>query len=320
MADAEKTCEQFVYYVEVSGHCNLRCPSCPNGNYAEVQPKGYISLGLYREVLKKIAAESPGRETVLYLLNWGEPTLHPELPRLIEMARELGLRPHLSSNLAAPKNLKDIVKAGPASLRISISGYFPETYARTHAPGDVWMVKSNVYRLRSFMDQSGADFPVSFFYHKYRHNLDADFKKMAELAAEVRFPLTALWAQYFPLEKLLGYYAGNPDPGDQPLLDLMVVTPEEFRGVSLARRDACPDCVLRASQMCVDFDGAVSLCCASYDRKHFLEGTFLDLTHRDLQAQKYRHPLCGLCRREGCDITYVYGGLEALNDLALAKI
>jgi pyruvate-formate lyase-activating enzyme len=312
----------FIYFVEVSGFCNLRCPSCPNGNSAreEATATGYMSVELFAALLEKIQAESPGRETQLYLFNWGEPFLHPELPRLVEMARERGLPAHLSSNLAAPKNLRDVIKARPGSLHISLSGYFPQTYGRTHAPGDVWLVKSNIYRLRSCLDSLGLDLPVSFFYHKYRHNLGEDLRKMAELAAEVRFPLQALWANFFPVEKLLAYYAGEVSPADRGVLDLMVLHPHDFRAVSLRHRGEFPDCNLRAQQMCLDVNGAVSLCCASYARKHYLSGSFLDQTHQVLQAQKYQHPLCGQCREQGCDITYQYGGLEDLNALALTRI
>lgn len=316
---AGKTEDYFVYYVEVSGHCNYRCPSCPNGNYPQPQAKGYMPLDLYGAILEKIAKTSPGRSTILYLFNWGEPTLHPELPRMIEMARALGLAPHLSSNLAAPKNLKDIVRARPASFRISLSGYDQETYSQTHRPGDIGQVKANVQALRAHLDAQREGFPVEFFYHKYRHNLGGDLRKMAAWAAELRFALTALWAQYMPVEKLLAYYEGNPDPGDLPLLELLAITPEEFRQVSLAQRPKYPDCDLRARQMCIDFDGAVSLCCAAYDRKNFLSGGYLDRPHEELQRQKYQHPLCTGCMQHGCDVTYVYGGLEELNRLAERK-
>ncbi|MEW6515393.1 MAG: radical SAM protein [candidate division FCPU426 bacterium] len=316
---AGKTEDYFVYYVEVSGLCNYRCPSCPNGNYPRPQAKGYMPLDLYGAILEKIAKTSPGRSTILYLFNWGEPTLHPELPRMIEMARALGLAPHLSSNLGAPKNLREIVRARPASFRISLSGYFQETYAQTHQPGDIEQVKANVRALHSHLDEQRGGFPVEFFYHKYRHNLGRDLLKMKEWAAELRFALTALWAQYMPVEKLLAYYDGNPDPKDRPLLELLAITPEEFRQVSLALRPGHPDCDLRARQMCIDFDGAVSLCCASYDRSNFLAGGYLDCSHEELQQQKYRHPLCARCLREGCDVTYVYGGLKELDALVERK-
>ncbi len=318
----KKATDVSIYNVEVSGFCNLHCPSCPRGNYAgsHDQPKGYMSPELFSAILDKIVTESPGYEPYLTLFNWGEPTLHPELPRLIEIARAKGLAPHLSSNLAAPKNLKDIVKARPASLRISLSGYYPKTYKLTHAPGDVRLVISNVYRLRAHLDSLGIKVPVHFCYHKYRHNLGADFKKISELAAAVQFELLPIWAQFCPLEKLLDYYAGVVLPADQAILELMVIKPNDFRAVSLRHRAEYPDCFLRSHQMTIDFDGSVALCCAVYDRKNYLEGFFLDHQQADFQEQKYQHALCGCCRQAGADITYIYGALEELNAIALTRI
>jgi MoaA/NifB/PqqE/SkfB family radical SAM enzyme len=318
----QKTMDLFVYYVEVSGFCNLRCPSCPNGNSTgESAPaSGYMPHELYTALLEKMRAESPGRETQLYLFNWGEPFLHPELPRFIETARGFGFQPHLSSNLAAPKNLREVILARPGSLRISLSGTSPETYAMTHPPGDVNRVLENARRVRSVLDEAGLDLPVHFLYHKYRHNLGEDFRRLKDLGAALGFPVFAVWAQFLPLEKLLDYYAGEVAPADRNVLDLMVLKPEDFRAVSLPHRPQHPDCPLRTGQMCLDVRGEVALCCAAYARENYLRGSFLDLPHRELQVQKYAHPLCARCRAQGCDLTYLYGGREELDALACSRI
>jgi hypothetical protein len=52
-----------VFWIDIVGTCNLRCPSCPVGNYREadfagaVRRRGFMNFGYFREVLAKIERE-----------------------------------------------------------------------------------------------------------------------------------------------------------------------------------------------------------------------------------------------------------------------
>ena len=47
----------FIYWVEIVGACNLRCPTCPQGNFLEPEfsvgrnPTGFMELALYKKIL-----------------------------------------------------------------------------------------------------------------------------------------------------------------------------------------------------------------------------------------------------------------------------
>ena len=73
----------FYYYIDIVGSCNLRCPSCPVGNYAAQMPKGLMRLDKYKQIVEKIIAEHPGERIFIDLYNWGEPILHKQLPEII---------------------------------------------------------------------------------------------------------------------------------------------------------------------------------------------------------------------------------------------
>lgn len=66
---------------DITEHCNLRCPTC----FADSAP-GLTGVASVEDVLANVdarLAREDGRLDVL-MLSGGEPTLHPELPRLLE--------------------------------------------------------------------------------------------------------------------------------------------------------------------------------------------------------------------------------------------
>ncbi|MCD5408890.1 radical SAM protein, partial [Candidatus Bipolaricaulota bacterium] len=68
--------------VEITQRCNLRCPYCD-------QPKSDrdMPVAQFARLLDELVEE--GIEAVA--LGGGEPTLHPDLPALLEAARRRGL-------------------------------------------------------------------------------------------------------------------------------------------------------------------------------------------------------------------------------------
>ena len=80
----------FYYLVDVVGTCNLRCPSCPVGNYETPAVKGLMDFAYFEKLVLKAEAEVPGKRLFFDLYNWGEPALHPELPKFIAFLRRRG--------------------------------------------------------------------------------------------------------------------------------------------------------------------------------------------------------------------------------------
>jgi len=306
--------ECFSYFLDITSACNLRCPTCPHGQKSRQGFKpAVMPVELFQAIVEKIRSETPCPETYLHLYNWGEATLHPELPRFIEIARAAGLPPNLSSNLAHPRDLTGMVRARPRSLRISLSGNYPQTYGVTHFPGSIWMVKSNAYRLRALMEQHQIDFHVEFFFHQYRGQTD-DLERVRALAKELSFRVIAAWAFLMPLERLLEFAAGSAGPEEEALLQRFRVDPRQALRVSRQQRERFQDCPLRSHSMAINADGTVGLCCATYDQTNQAPRSFLDLSHEEIQAWRYRHPLCEQCQAQGADIYYGYGAQKEIEE------
>ncbi len=293
--------ETYVYTLDIASSCNLRCPSCPVGNFAGAErPRKFMSLDLFQRILAKIAAESPVAAPQIWLYNWGEPLLHADLPAMVRAVRERGFCCHLSSNLNVESGLKELIKSDPSELKVSLSGFTPESYALSHAKGDLMLVKSNLYRLRKYLDHYQASTRVWVGHHLYRHN-HAQRPEVERLCAELGFGYQPTQAFYQPLEKLMALVEGDARVAAEPILDQLLVRPEAQAAFLRAHRQPGYDCELRYNQTVIDADGGVALCCNLYDGNNRLGMAFLDHPHAAIEARKYAQPLCVKCRALGLD-------------------
>ena len=90
--------------------CNLCCPYCHNPGLvvpdetAESLPEG--------ELLRFLSSRIGKLDGVC--VSGGEPTIHPELPALLSMIRELGFQVKLDTNGTNPRMLYEILRDGLA--------------------------------------------------------------------------------------------------------------------------------------------------------------------------------------------------------------
>ncbi len=88
--------------------CNLRCPFCHNREI--VQSPGSMEEVPFEEV------ENYVRDNVEFLdgivVTGGEPTIHPDLPKLLSRLKALGTKVKLDTNGTNPDMLEDVLEAG----------------------------------------------------------------------------------------------------------------------------------------------------------------------------------------------------------------
>jgi len=287
----------YEYVIDIVGSCNLRCPSCARGNFGTQPPPGLMSPEKFKEIVAKILRESPG-VNVISLYNWGEPLLHPKLPEIISTLREHKIFSSFSSNLNIERDLKPILMAKPDMLKVSLSGFYQETYSKGHARGDIRLVKSNLYRLRYLMDKYHPDLNVEVIFHKYKYNLERDYHKVKELCEELNFIFASCFAYMMPVEKVIAYSQGEMSEQDRVIADALLV---EINGaLKEARQRKKTGCSLLEKQVLVNWDGSVSLCCASFDPAiTVVEKDFLQVPVADIRRSKNKNPLCGSCMKTG---------------------
>lgn len=77
-------------YVEITNICNMHCSFCHGHNRAPKQ----MTETEYARVLEQLS----GKTQYIYHHLMGEPLIHPLLPRFIQMARQAGFHPMITTN------------------------------------------------------------------------------------------------------------------------------------------------------------------------------------------------------------------------------
>ncbi len=100
-------------YLEITDVCNLRCEFCPGTR----REKRFLTP----EEFSLLAGRIRPHTRYLYLHLMGEPLLHPQLPRLLEMADGLGFRVMITTNGVLLPQRAELLCESPAVERVSVS-------------------------------------------------------------------------------------------------------------------------------------------------------------------------------------------------------
>ena len=100
-------------YLEITNVCNLACCFCPGTR----RTKGFLSP----ENFRTLAARLRPHTQYLYLHLMGEPLLHPQLGKLLEICRELAFRAMITTNGTLLPKAGAVLLQSPAVEKVSIS-------------------------------------------------------------------------------------------------------------------------------------------------------------------------------------------------------
>src|ERR1043166_7778035 len=98
-----------------------------------------------------------------------------------------GLVCPLSSNLNVLREPEALLAEHPDYLRVSVSGFTQEIYARGHREGDIERVKHNMGRLAAARDAVQSNTHIEVYYHRYADNAH-ELPLMQDFAASLGFP------------------------------------------------------------------------------------------------------------------------------------
>lgn len=105
-----------IYQIELSNYCNLTCRYCPHPN--QKRQKGFMELSTFKKV---VALAKKCGQSMLYLHNFGEVVLHPNLAEFIAYAKEEGIECSFFTNgvLFTEELIKILYSAGLRKISIS---------------------------------------------------------------------------------------------------------------------------------------------------------------------------------------------------------
>ncbi|MGA2168552.1 MAG: radical SAM protein [Terracidiphilus sp.] len=112
--------------VLLTTRCNLRCPYC----FAQEKLSDGQKLTMSMADVEKVIAFLKRSNHPFFRAMGGEPTLHPEFPRILKMALESGLRVDLLSNATWPESYNDLFqRTSPRRLVFLLNVDHPDRYA-----------------------------------------------------------------------------------------------------------------------------------------------------------------------------------------------
>lgn len=292
--------KRFKYLIDVVGTCNLRCTTCPVGNFQRsdfsgaLRTKGFMPVERFRHILDKIISESQERDHQpwVFLYNWGEPFLHPDFPELIKLLKERGIEYGVSSNLSSDIDFTPILDFPPEHFRISLSGSSQITYERNHKAGSLHLVKSNLYKLAHLIRKKRVELMPTIAYILFRDNLFEAFE-FAKLSQELAFHFHPNLGYLMPLEKMLQLTFAQPSQEDRSTLERLLISPAEL--MAIGAFDTNRNCSLLADEIVINHDGSVAQCCAVYDPAYFVASDFLQTPLAELQKIREQASVCTTC-------------------------
>lgn len=295
--------------IEVVGTCNLRCPSCPVGNYGDNRwsgnTKGVMEPELFLKIMQKVRTDFNPLETCIALYSWGEPLIHPKIGKLVEIAKSTGFKVNLSSNLNYIRHLPDALAAGVDEIVVSLSGMHADTYETTHRGGNVENLIANLRelaRLRSLLTSPPP--PVFVNFHLYRHNLGRDLKEITELCRELDFTVLTNIAFFMPIEKMIGIAEGKIDARPPATVANLFIVPIEEQLRISAHLPPSSHCDLRDNRLDIDIDGSVKLCCSVFEKSWNVAESYLETSFSEIQRRRFASNLCKSCISRGIDKIY----------------
>ncbi len=100
-------------YVEITNVCNLRCSFCPGTK----RRQRFMTVEEFCSIAEKLR----GTVQYLYLHVMGEPLLHPELPKILSAAEELGFRVCVTTNGTLLEKAGETLLSCPNLHKVSVS-------------------------------------------------------------------------------------------------------------------------------------------------------------------------------------------------------
>lgn len=291
----------YVYAIDIVGGCNLRCPTCPVSNQSGM-PKGLMSAKLFDDILSKITREWPTHKPDIWLFNWGEPLLHPHIAHFITQIKAAGLTSFISSNLNIGLRIDEVMQASPDQFKVSLSSLRQEIYSRTHERGDIKQVIQNLTALAKARDKYHAHTDIWIGHHLYTDTQE-ESNAISALAKSLGFGYRASHAIIAPVEKSLRFI-NNPDETlSSELQTRLIKKPITITQELATQRSGNKDCELRFNMTSINYDGSISLCCATIQSLQQGVTSFLNHSKDEIESLKYKHPFCNTCMTQNLHVT-----------------
>jgi MoaA/NifB/PqqE/SkfB family radical SAM enzyme len=266
-----------------TNHCNLQCPLCPTGQGRMDRAIGFMDVDKF----KLIIDENYKYLFEVDLYNWGEPLLHKDIYEMISYAESKNIRVTISSTLNYLTDImaEKIVSSGLERLIVSLDGANQETYEHYRIGGNFDYVIRNVRKIIDIKKKKNSKYPLIIwefliFSHNEKEisNAKRQAKKIGFDKFIVKYIRSDMGIELFQSdkEKIIG--AGKWLPTNDSM--------SRFYYKKEKKKIKPQSCIFLWTQGTINWNGAVSPCCAVYDESYdfgnaFEVNSFLEVWNND---------------------------------------
>ena len=297
LADLIPLTSPLVVFIDPSNKCNFKCSFCPTGDIQAIESSGreqtHMSIELYQKIIDDLVAMDNTID-ILRLYKDGEPLLNPHIVDMVAYAKKSGIFKQIEittngSLLNSELNLK-LIHAGLSRLHISIEGVNPEHYKRFSKynidyedfVANIKHIYENKKDMHIYIKANG-----DYLNEAEKLKFFDDFGNCCDSIFLEHF--TECWPNFNM--KNINANAVVTNFGEK-LPEKMHVCPYVFYAPA------------------IHSNGLVSLCCNDWEGKLVIgdlknenfKNIWNSQAHREYQMMhlnkdRYKHPVCGPCRR-----------------------
>ncbi|SDY31519.1 Radical SAM superfamily enzyme, MoaA/NifB/PqqE/SkfB family [Allochromatium warmingii] len=294
--------KRWNFEIDISGVCQLKCPTCPNGNFTgQGLTKNMMEFEQYRQILDKLIAEVDFFPDV-QLYSWGEPLLNPALPDMVNYAVSRGISVGISSNLNDIRHLEKTIQAKPDWFRVSVSG-IDDWYSQMHQGGCWKKVANNIDQLSKLRKIYHPEIIVEINYHLYKNNKN-DIETVAQICKKNDFLFKVNAAYIDPLDMLIEYAEGQslPESVAKTAQKLVFDINEVLRYCKTHKSNDC----VRENTIVIHSDGTIRQCPHVFGSRYSLDKKIFDLSIQEVADLFMKRDICKRCKNIGLNNFYAH--------------
>jgi radical SAM protein with 4Fe4S-binding SPASM domain len=255
--------------IEITNHCNLKCPECSSGSDILTRTRGFMTEKLFDRFISEAGP---------YLFNinlyfQGEPMIHPLFFNFVEKCGRFKVTVSTNGHFLTGENSRKLAESCIKKLIISLDGMNDETYSRYRVGGDLKKVIAGIRDISKELSRvrSSMKFEIQFLVNRYN---ESQIPAAEQFAKEVRANLKLKSMQiinYKESEKWL--------PGDEKFRRYKV----DKDGILTPKNSYKNRCLRLWLNPVVTWDGKVIPCCFDKDAEHIMgdlnEASFREIWH-----------------------------------------
>lgn len=151
--------------IELTNHCNLKCPECSSGSDMMKRERGFMDEDLFKRVIFEL-------QPYLYYINLyfqGEPMMHSEFFSFTDMTAGINSVVSTNGHFLTEENSERLVKSKLKKLIVSLDGMNQKAYSEYRRNGEFGKVMSGIRNVAAARDRfrSSLKLELQFLVNRY---------------------------------------------------------------------------------------------------------------------------------------------------------